>query len=349
MKALVLEGVQKLTLRDVPTPDLIPGGAMLRVKGNGVCRSDWHGWIGDSPREVPVVMGHEMSGVVEDVGPGVTRFKNGDRVVVPFSGGDGTCEYCRSGHSNLCDNNHHRPGRGYSGGYGEYVCVPLADFNLVHLPEEVSFTDGAALGCRFMTSYHGIVDRARVGSGEWVVVYGCGGIGLSAINIAASLGARVIGVDVNASNLHLAKEMGASCTVDSRENNPVEAVMEITKGGAHVSVDALGIAETCLNGIKSSAQDGPSPATGHHDQEGSRLYQRPDRQHGDEGTADRCLAGHANSPLRHHDPAHRAGATHARQDGQWRDLPVGGVRHLRKDDNFRRHRNLRRHQVLLSG
>lgn len=255
MKALVLEGVQKLILRDVPTPNLVAGGAMIRVMGNGVCRSDWHAWIGDHIRDYPIVMGHELAGIVEEVSPGVTRFKKGDRVVVPFSGSDGTCEYCQTGHTNRCDHKE-TPGRTYSGGYGEYVCVPMADRNLVSLPDEVSFTDGAALGCRFMTSYHGLVDRAAVGNGEWVVVYGCGGIGLSAINIAASIGARVIGVDVNASNLALAKTMGADYTVNSRECNPVEAVMEITKGGAHVSVDALGITETCVNGVNSLRKGG---------------------------------------------------------------------------------------------
>jgi propanol-preferring alcohol dehydrogenase len=148
------------------------------------------------------------------------------------------------------------PGRAYSGGYAEYVGVPLADRNLVPLPEEISFVEGAALGCRFMTSFHGLVDRAEVRPGEWVVVYGCGGVGLSAVNIAAALGATVIGVDVNPANLELARRMGATFVVDSRNTNPVEAVMEITRGGAHVAVDALGIAETCLNGIMSLRKDG---------------------------------------------------------------------------------------------
>jgi propanol-preferring alcohol dehydrogenase len=131
------------------------------------------------------------------------------------------------------------------------VSVPLADRNVVHLPEEISFSDGAALGCRFMTSFHGLVDRAEVQAGEWVVVFGCGGVGLSAVNIAASLGATVIGVDINPENLKLATQMGAAFVINSRETNAVEAVTEITKGGAHVAVDALGIADTCVDGIES--------------------------------------------------------------------------------------------------
>lgn len=255
MKALVLEGIQQLAIRELPTPQ--PGvlGVLVKVMANGVCRSDWHAWTGDIKRDYPMVIGHEMVGVVEEVMPGVTRFKKGDRVVVPFSGSDGTCVHCQRGASHLCDNPL-IPGRSYSGGYAEYVGIPLADRNLVHLPDEISFGEGAALGCRFMTSFHGLVDRAAIRAGEWVVVYGCGGVGLSAINIAAALGCRVIGVDINPGNLELAKAMGAEFVINSRETPPVEAVMEITKGGADVAVDALGIADTCVNGILSLAKSG---------------------------------------------------------------------------------------------
>lgn len=256
MKALVLEGIQKLSIQDVPEPKLTPGGAIIRVVANGVCRSDWHCWMGDIPRAYPIVIGHEMAGIVEEVGAGVTRYRKGDRVVVPFVGSDGTCEYCQSGHAHLCENTM-IPGRNYWGGFGEFVNIPLADRNMVPLPEEVSFRDGAALGCRFMTSFHGVIDRAQVTAGEWVVVYGCGGVGLSAINVASALGARVIGVDLNRSNLDLAKVMGAEFVIDGREtDNPAQAVMELTKGGAHVSVDALGITETCVNGIRSLRKGG---------------------------------------------------------------------------------------------
>lgn len=255
MKALVLEGVQKMTLQDIPEPRPEPGGILLKVMANGVCRSDWHAWMGDVPRTFPIVPGHELAGVVEEVTPGVSRFRKGDRVVLPFSGSEGQCEYCMSGRPHLCDAPI-TPGKTYNGGFGEYVAVPMADRNALHLPEEISFRDGAALGCRFMTSFHGIVDRARVGAGEWVVVYGCGGIGLSAVNIAAALGARVIGVDLNPKNLELAKAMGAEAAIDARDGDPVEAVMEITRGGADVSVDALGITATCVNGIKSLRKNG---------------------------------------------------------------------------------------------
>lgn len=255
MKALVLEGIKKLAVRDVP--DAKPGalGALIRVQANGVCRSDWHAWVGDFPRPYPVIMGHELTGIVEEVMPGVTRFKKGDRVVVPFRGSDGTCMHCQRGWSNLCINPQ-IPGKTYAGGYAEYVGVPLADHNLVMLPEEISFTEGAALGCRFMTSFHGLVDRAELRPGEWVAVHGCGGVGLSAINIAATLGCRTIGVDVNPANLELARTMGATHVINSLETPPVAAILEITKGGVDVSVDALGIADTCLNSILSLGTGG---------------------------------------------------------------------------------------------
>lgn len=255
MKALVLEGVRRLAIHERPIPQPGALGALVKVMANGVCRSDWHAWTGDIKRDYPMVIGHEMVGVVEEVMPGVTQFKKGDRVVVPFSGSDGTCVHCQRGAAHLCDNPL-IPGKSYSGGYAEYVGIPLADRNLVKLPDEISFSEGAALGCRFMTSFHGLVDRAAIRAGEWVVVYGCGGVGLSAINIASALGCRVIGVDIHPGNLELARAMGAEFAIDSRRSSPVEAVLEITQGGANVAVDALGIAQTCVNAILSLAKSG---------------------------------------------------------------------------------------------
>lgn len=255
MKALVLEGIKKVTVCDVPMPALGALGAVVRVLANGVCRSDWHMWIGDLVRPPGTVLGHEMAGIVEEVALGVTKFKKGDRVVVPFSSCDATCGNCQRGFTHLCDNAQ-LAAKHYGGGYAEYVSIPLADHNLVHLPEQISFTDGAALGCRFMTSFHGLVERATIRPGEWVAIYGCGGIGLSAINIAAASGCQVIGIDVNPANLALARELGAAHVIDSRGASPVEAVMELTQGGVHVSVDALGIAETCVNSVRSLRKRG---------------------------------------------------------------------------------------------
>ena len=263
MRAAVMEAVRKpLVVKEVPDPKCQPNGVILRAEAEGVCRSDWHCWSGDwmwigLVPPMPLVMGHEFCGVVEEAGKEVGTFKKGDRVLVPFSQGDGNCEYCRSGQSNACANPA-LPGFSYWGGYGRYVAIPNADANLVPMPAEVGFLEGASMGCRFMTSYHGIVDRAQVRPGEWVAVHGCGGIGLSAIHIATAIGANVIAVDLDDRKLELAKKVGAQHVVNGKKTDAVAAIFDITKGGAHVAVDALGIAATCRNSILSLRKQGRS-------------------------------------------------------------------------------------------
>ncbi len=254
MRALVMEELRKpLVVREMPDPECADDGVVIKVEANGVCRSDWHAWQGDwdwigITLPLPHVLGHEFSGIIEEVGKNVKNFKKGDRVIAPFTVGDGTCPYCQSGHHNICSNIQLL---GFStwGGYGRYTAVPNADLNLVHLPESISFVEAAGMGCRFMTAFHGITDQADVKGGEWVAVHGCGGVGLSAIQIASALGANVIAVDIGEDKLELARQLGAVATVNAKETNPVEAVREITKGGAHVSVDALGIKQTCQAAI----------------------------------------------------------------------------------------------------
>src|SRR5262252_6379394 len=244
MRAAVLEALNRpFVVRDVPTPPVLPNGVLLRVEANGICRSDWHIWKGDWSwvgivPQLPAVIGHEFCGVIEEVGADVTRWRKGDRVIVPFSGGEGTCEWCRTGHHNMCDTPI-IPGLVYGGGFGRYSSVPYADVNLVRLPESVGFVEAAGMGCRYMTSFHGIVDQARVSAGEWVAVHGCGGVGLSAVQIASALGANVVAVDVSDDKLAVAKELGAVATVNAATTDPVGAIVDVSKGGAHVSVDAL--------------------------------------------------------------------------------------------------------------
>lgn len=261
MRAAVMEGIrQPLVVKDVKDPELFPNGAIVRVEANGICRSDWHAWTGDwtwfgLSLRFPHVLGHEFCGVVEDVSPEVTRFKKGDRVLVPFSQGEGTCNWCRSGQPHLCDTRF-TPGIAYWGGFGRYVGVPFADVNLVPLPDAVSFVEGASMGCRFMTSFHALVDRAQVAAGEWVAVHGCGGIGLSAVQIATALGANVIAVDIGDEKLEWAKKLGAVATINAQQGNPVKEIARLTDGGAHVSVDALGIAATCQASVMSLRKQG---------------------------------------------------------------------------------------------
>lgn len=261
MKAALIEELKKpLVVRNVPDPKCAPDGALVKVAAEGICRSDWHiwqgdwGWIGIAPT-LPFIMGHEFCGVIEETGNEIKKFKRGDRVVIPFSQGCGACEYCINGFSNICANGAF-PGISYSGGYGEYVAVPKADNNMVPLAESIDFVEAASMGCRFMTSFHGLVAQAKVQPGEWVAVYGCGGIGLSAVQIAAAMGANVVAVDLDDRKLELAKKVGAGHTVNGKKTEPVAAVIEITGGGAHVAVDALGIAATCRNALTSLRKRG---------------------------------------------------------------------------------------------
>jgi len=239
---------------DAPAPD--PGGIVVDVEACGVCRSDWHGWIGDWTHrgrryEEGHVFGHEPAGRVAAVGDEVERVSVGDHVAIPFSLGDGTCPLCRAGNSHICENR--RP-LGFldsvPGAWAEEVHVPDADHNAVRLPDGVSSRAMAGLGCRYMTAFHGLAHRADLGAGDWVAIHGCGGVGLSAVQIASALGGNVVAVDLKDGKLDLATELGAVETVNAREAADVPGVIRgITDGGADVSVDALGIAETCRNSV----------------------------------------------------------------------------------------------------
>jgi len=252
MKAVVFEKFRDpLKVTQVPDPVPADGGVVIRVGASGICRSDWHGWLGHDPdiTSLPHVPGHELAGTVEQIGKGVARWKRGDRVTLPFVCGCGTCPQCRSGNQQICDHQF-QPGFTAWGSYAQYVAIRYADENLVRLPDEIDFVTAASLGCRFSTSFRAIVAQGRVSPGQWVAVHGCGGVGLSAIMIAHALGARVVAVDIDAKILGLAKRLGATAVVDGRVNADVPAaIRDATGGGADVSVDALGSAVTCGNSI----------------------------------------------------------------------------------------------------
>ncbi|MFN7125553.1 MAG: zinc-dependent alcohol dehydrogenase family protein [Allorhizobium sp.] len=237
-------------IRTLPDPTPTNAGVVISVKATGLCRSDWHGWMGHDPDiKLPHVPGHELAGTIAAVGRDVRRFKVGDRVTVPFVSGCGHCMECRSGNQQVCEEQF-QPGFTHWGSFAEYVAIDYADQNLVHLPEEISYETAASLGCRFATSFRAVVDQGRLQGGEWLAVHGCGGVGLSAIMIGAALGANVVAIDIADDKLALAKALGASVTIDSRAVADVsEAVREVTGGGAHVSVDALGHPQTCCNSI----------------------------------------------------------------------------------------------------
>ena len=251
---------EPLEIRELPDPSPGPADAVVRVGACGVCRSDWHFWQGEwtwlgVELQLPLVLGHELGGTVESVGNNVTAFKTGDRVTLPFHMACGRCEYCNSGRTNICKA-HGVIGKDFNGGFGELANVPAADVNLVHLPDEMDFVSAAAAGCRFMTAYHGVVDRAQVRPAEWICVFGLGGIGLSVVQIASMRGAQAIAVDIDNEKLKLAEAEGAVATINAAEVDAVEAVKEITGGGSHVSVDALGGAVTTQPAVKSLRKGG---------------------------------------------------------------------------------------------
>ncbi|PIV79066.1 MAG: alcohol dehydrogenase [Rhodobacteraceae bacterium CG17_big_fil_post_rev_8_21_14_2_50_63_15] len=253
MRAALLSRYNSPTeITDVPDPTCPRDGAVIAVRACGVCRSDHHAWKGADPDVVlPHVMGHEFAGEVIEIGTECRAFSVGDRVTAPFILGCGTCPDCRAGEPTICN---HQEVIGFTGwgAFAERLAIPRADFNLVRLPEGMDFAVAAGMGCRVTTSFRAVVDRAKLQPGEWLSVHGCGGVGLSAIMIGAALGARVLAVDVNPESLKLARSLGANTTLDASGTQDVgAAVRDLTQGGAHVSLDALGVTETFHNSLKS--------------------------------------------------------------------------------------------------
>lgn len=258
MKAMYYEAFgQTPEIRILPDPEPTEDGVVIKVEATGLCRSDWHGWMGHDPDiSLPHVPGHELAGRVVAKGKNVMRYKLGDRVTVPFVSGCGRCSECHSGNHQVCPDQF-QPGFTHWGSFAEYVAIAYADTNLVKLPDEVDYATAASLGCRFATAFRAVADQGRVKGGEWVAVHGSGGVGLSAIMIASALGANVVAIDIAEDKLAMARQAGAAATVNGAATaDVVEAVREITGGGAHVSLDALGHTATCCNSIRNLRRRG---------------------------------------------------------------------------------------------
>ncbi|WP_327091416.1 zinc-dependent alcohol dehydrogenase family protein [Nonomuraea sp. NBC_01738] len=242
----------ELDLRELPDPAPSPHGVVIKVEATGLCRSDWHGWQGHDPdiKVLPHVPGHELAGVVEAVGPAVRGWRPGARVTVPFVCACGSCTACAAGEQQVCERQT-QPGFTHWGSFADYVAIEHADVNLVALPEEMSYATAAALGCRFATAFRAVTQVGEVRPGEWVAVHGCGGVGLSAVMIASAAGARVVAVDISSDALHLAERAGATHFVNGSAGDAAAQVRELTRGGAHVSIDALGSAQTCAASVES--------------------------------------------------------------------------------------------------
>ena len=258
MRALVYEKFsQAPRVQTVPDPTPKPDGVVIEVRATGLCRSDWHGWIGhDTDIVLPHVPGHELAGVIAAVGAQVRLWRPGDRVTMPFVAGCGACPECHAGHQQVCDHQF-QPGFTHWGSFAQYVAIERADLNLVRLADEMDFATAASLGCRFATSFRAVIDQGKVSAGQWVAVHGCGGVGLSAIMIAAAAGANVIAIDIDDDKLAFARTLGACGTVNAKQTpKVVAAVKELTRGGAHVSIDALGSPVTCANSIRNLRKRG---------------------------------------------------------------------------------------------
>lgn len=261
MRAVVFDAFgERPEVREVPDPVAGPGAVVVRVESTGLCRSDWHGWRGHEPDiRLPHVPGHEFAGTVAEVGEGVTGWRAGDRVTAPFVYACGTCPSCLTGDQQVCERQT-QPGFTQWGSFAGHVVVDHANVNLVALPDELGFPVAAALGCRVATAFRAVVAQGRAAAGEWVAVHGCGGVGLSAVMSAVACGARVVAVDVAPKALELARGCGAEHLVDaSGLGGPDEvaaAVREVTGGGAHVSIDALGSHATCVASVQSLRRRG---------------------------------------------------------------------------------------------
>ncbi len=252
MRAVVYSEYSSLpVLTEVPAPVCPDDGVVLRVGATGVCRSDWHAWKGHDPVQLPHIPGHELAGTVASVGSQVRSWSVGDRVTVPFVCGCGRCDYCAAGDAQVCPDQT-QPGFTGPGSFAELVGIHAADMNLVALPDTVDLVIAASLGCRFATAFRALTAHGRVRSGDWLAVHGCGGVGLSALMIGAALGARVIAVDISPAALTLARELGAEVIVDAAtDRDPAATIRDLTGGGAHVSLDALGSPTTAVASVRS--------------------------------------------------------------------------------------------------
>lgn len=242
MKAAFFYGAgQPLKIEDVPTPEIGPEDALIKIAACGVCHTDLH-YLEGVPtfKKPPLILGHEASGIVTKVGEKVTNVKENDRVLIPPVLTCGSCYNCRIGRENLC-RNIVMIGNSIDGAYAEYTKIPAKD--LIKLPTEIPLEEASIISDAMSTPFHALKNRANLRPGDSVVIYGVGGVGLNAVQIAAALGAFVIAVDKVEEKLQHARKLGASETINVDVENPVKAVRRITGGGADVAVEAIGIPE----------------------------------------------------------------------------------------------------------
>ena len=255
MKAVrLVQPGQPLELFDVPVPSIGPMDVLVAVKAAGICHSDAHYRLGKSPvHPLPLTLGHEVAGVIEATGPEVRHLKPGQRVCLHYMATCGYCEYCQKGDEQFCTSGK-MIGKYRDGGYAEYIAVPARSVFI--LPDEIPLEHGAIMMCSSATSLHAI-HKARLEPGETVAVFGVGGLGISAVQLARAYGARrVFAVDINPLKLELAMGFGAE-PVNASQSDPVEEIRHRTGGrGVDVALELIGLPLTMGQAFKSLAVQG---------------------------------------------------------------------------------------------
>jgi D-arabinose 1-dehydrogenase-like Zn-dependent alcohol dehydrogenase len=261
MKAVRLSAIgSPLEEQEIPRPAIAAADVLIRVRAAGICHSDAHYRAGVSPvKQRPLTLGHEVAGVVEEIGASVRRFAVGDRVCLHYLVTCGQCEFCRNGNEQFCPGGE-MIGKHRDGGYAEFIAVP--EPSVFRLPEEVPFEQGAILMCSSATSLHAL-NKARLRSGESVAVFGIGGLGVSAIQLAKQLGAgQVFAVDINPRKLELATRFGA-IPVDAATDDPVARIHELNGGrGVDVALELVGLPLTMRQAVQSLGQLGRAALVG---------------------------------------------------------------------------------------